>query len=135
MDKAKIRFNLGKGKNYMKWKIEHSGGVVYLSPDDVVLKMTNARLRNQKSTATKINLGANKTVCSWILCDYVQVLENYHLRDLTAVSKQIRYNPRVNPFWMDEDGNNIDGNNYDNLFTYCNKIYILAEKNEAKLQK
>lgn len=117
MKNAKVRFNLGRGKNYMKWKIEHSEGTVYLSPDEVNLKMTNARLRNQKGTADKINQGNNKTVCSWILCDEVQVTK------LQYFGEQIRYNPRVNPFWTDESDNNIDGTSYDLLYTNKRKIY------------
>lgn len=121
MQNAKVRFNLGKGKNFMKWKIEYSGGIVYLSPENVNLKLVNARLRNQKSTANKIKDGANKSVCSWIICDEVKVLINPY--DITSTSEQIRYNPRVNPFWMDSEGNNIDGKSFDVLFTNGRNIY------------
>jgi hypothetical protein len=117
MKKAKVRFNLGRGKNYMKWKIEHSEGVVYLSPDEFNLKMTNARLRNRRSTANKIKDGANKSVCSWILCDECDVTKLQHF------GEQVRYNPRINPFWMDENENNIDGASYDVLYTNERKIY------------
>lgn len=51
MTKAKIRFNLGRGKNYMKWKIECAEGTFYLSPEDVNLRMVNARLRNHRGVA------------------------------------------------------------------------------------
>lgn len=117
MKKAKVRFNLGRGKNYLKWKIEHSEGVLYLSPEDVNLKMTNARLRNRKSTAQKINEGANKSVCSWILCDEVEVINTQY------IGEQIRYNPRINPFWMNEKGENIDNTSYEVLYTNGRKIY------------
>lgn len=117
MKNAKVRFNLGRGKNYMKWKIEHSEGVLYLSPEEVNLKMTNARLRNRKSTATKINEGANKSVCSWILCDEVQIT------NLQYFGEQIRYNPRINPFWMSANNENIDGTKHDVLYTNGRKIY------------
>jgi hypothetical protein len=101
----------------MKWKIEHSEGIIYLSPEEFNLKMTNARLRNQKATASKINNGANKTVCSWILCDEVQVTNLQYFGD------QVRYNPRVNPFWMDSNDDNIDGTTHDVLYTNGRKIY------------
>jgi hypothetical protein len=123
MKKAKVRFNLGRGKNYLKWKIEHSEGVVYLSPDEFNLKMTNARLRNRRSTANKIKDGANKSVCSWILCDECEVLSHPNPWHATSDSKQVRYNPRINPFWMDENENNIDGTSYDVLYTNGRKIY------------
>ena len=123
MKNAKVRFNLGRGKNYLKWKIEYSGGVIYLSPDEVNLKMTNARLRNRKATADKINGGANKSVCSWILCDECEVLRSPNPYHATSTSEQIRYNPRVKPFWMDDKENNIDGTSYDVLYTNGRKIY------------
>ena len=123
MKNAKVRFNLGQGKNFMKWKIEHSEGVIYLSPEDVNLKLVNARLRNQKATANKIKEGANKSVCSWILCDEVEVLRSPNPYHATSTSEQVRYNPRVNPFWMDSEGNNIDGNSFDVLFTNGRNIY------------
>lgn len=117
MKKAKVRFNLGRGKNYMKWKIQHSEGIVYLSPEEFNLKMSNARLRNQKATAKKINEGANKAVCSWILCDEVELV------NLQYFGEQIRYNPRVNPFWMDANDNNIDGTTHEVLYTNGRKIF------------
>jgi hypothetical protein len=117
MKKAKVRFNLSKGKNFMKWKVEHSEGVVYLEPSEVNLVMFNARLRNQKSTAIKIKEGANKSVCSWILCDEVQITNTQHF------GEQIRYNPRINPFWMDESERNIDGTTHEVLYTNNRTIF------------
>lgn len=115
--KTKVRFNLGAGKNFMKWKIESSEGVIYLDPTEVFLKMTNATLRNQKSTACKINSGANKTVCSWVVCDSVEIISDAHK------GSQVRYNPRVNPFWTDNNGNNIDGTTHEILYTNNRNIY------------
>jgi hypothetical protein len=111
MNKAKVRFNLSKGKNFMKWKIEHSKGIVYLEPSEVNLMMKNARLCNQKSTALKIKEGANKSVCSWILCDEVNIISE------SRNGSQIRYNPRINPFWMNDDQENIDGTTHEILYT------------------
>lgn len=117
MKNAKVRFNLGAGKNFMKWKIEHSEGTIYLEPSEVFLRMTNARLRNQKGTANKIKEGANKTVCSWVLCDTVEIISEAY------IGSQVRYNPRVNPFWMDAEGNNIDGTTHEVLYTNIKNIY------------
>lgn len=124
MTKAKIRFNLGRGKNYMKWKIECAEGTFYLSPEEVNLRMVNARLRNHRGVANKINEGGNKTVCSWILCDEVEILEPaFEFNPSNAWVTQVRYNPRINPFWMDEDGNNIDKSTHEVLITSNRKIY------------
>lgn len=122
MKKAKVRFNLSRGKNFMKWKIEHSEGVVYLDPNEINLKMINAKLHNQKATAKKIKDGANKSVCSWIICDEVQIT------NLQYKGEQIRYNPRINPFWMNDSGENIDGTTYDTLYTNNRNIFKTYEK-------
>ena len=68
MKLIKVRFNLGAGKNFMKWKIERPDGIIsYHSPKEVQLVMAGCVLKNQKTTALKIFKGANKTLCSWII--------------------------------------------------------------------
>jgi len=115
--KTKVRFNLGRGKNFMKWKVESDKGIVYLEPSEVNLKMTNTSLRNRKKKDQGIKDGDHKSVCSWILCDEVTFTTEKH------EGEQIRYNPRVNPIWMNADGDNIDGTTYDVLFTNNRNIY------------
>ena len=67
--KIKVRFNLGKGKNYMKWKLQFPTHSEYYSPSEYNLAMFGCTLKNSKTTAKKIHDGAHKTVCAWILCD------------------------------------------------------------------
>ena len=51
----KVRFNLSRGANYMKWKVEYPDGTKeYLSPETHRLIMTKALLKNYKKTAQKI---------------------------------------------------------------------------------
>ena len=53
--KIKVRFNLGRGKNYMKWKVQYpSGNVEYFNPSDVQLILKNCQLKNNRKTAEKI---------------------------------------------------------------------------------
>ena len=98
MKKTKVRFNLGRGKNYMKWKVESPEGVAYYSPTDVQLIMHNCQLKNNRKTAEKIFNGMNKDVCAWILCDSITIksegFEKVWFKD------KLNYNPRKNPYWV-----------------------------------
>ena len=72
-NKIKVRFNLGRGKNYMKWKIQSKSGVEYHYPADVQLIMKGCQLKNNRKTAEKIFNGENKDVCAWVLCDSIDI--------------------------------------------------------------
>ena len=57
--KYKVRFHLGKGKNFGKWKVENTetGTDKFYDPDQVQLKLTNCKLTNNPKTAEKIYAG------------------------------------------------------------------------------
>jgi hypothetical protein len=108
----KVRFNLGKGKNYMKWKVEGPDGVghyaiSYYNPDEVQIVMHGCQLKNQKRTAEKILAGAHKTVCAWIKCEAVDIQQP----NTTPCDDfiHLNYNPRVLPHWFINNGENADG--------------------------
>ena len=117
----KIRFNLGWGDNYQKWKITNNsnGEVIYLAPELFNLELSECTLRNQKGTAKKIHEGSNKTVCAWIDC------EDIIIREVDPIVGQmlLKYNPRVNPNWTCND-ENVDGKKFKKLSTYKTNIYI-----------
>ena len=47
MKSIKVRFNLGRGQNYMKWKVQYTdGSVEYHSPSEVQLLMHECILKN-----------------------------------------------------------------------------------------
>jgi len=122
MKSTKVRFNLGAGKNFMKWKIERpNGSISYHSPEEVQLIMSGCVLKNQKTTALKIFEGANKTVCSWILCDGVEIINNPGLVEVND-SERVSYNPRVVPNWMFR-GSIADGMRFNKLVSLGNKVY------------
>ena len=122
MKSTKVRFNLGAGKNFMKWKIERPNGAIsYHSPEEVQLIMSGCVLKNQKTTALKIFEGANKTVCSWILCDEVEIINNPGLIKAND-SERVSYNPRVVPNWMFR-GSIADGMRFNRLVSLGNKVY------------
>jgi hypothetical protein len=125
MSKYKIRFNLGRGENYLKWKVTSpNGDVNYYEPNDVCLHMENCKLVNQQGTAKKIHDGANKTVCAWIESETVTIFEP--LKDtLNLIPKngtKVSFNPRVQPNWVC-DGEIVDKGRFDVLYSFENGVY------------
>lgn len=113
MQNIKVRFNLGAGKNFMKWKIQYPDGKVeYHSPTDVQLLMQGCTLKNHKKVAQKIYEGGEKVVCAWIVCSSIKVVTTNIANELDTIlfGEQIKYNPRVTPHWM------LNGEVVDNLF-------------------
>lgn len=120
MKSIKVRFNLGAGPNYMKWKVEYPDGCVkYYHPTDVQLSMHGCILKNYKKTAQKIFDGANKTVCAWVLCKEIDIIESNFTPDN---QNRIRYNPRVQPNWI-LDGQIVDGQKFDNIYSVDYGLY------------
>jgi len=121
MKSIKVRFNLGAGKNYMKWKIEYTDGKVeYLHPTDVQLMMHDCTLKNYKKTAEKIFNGADKTVCAWVLCKQIEIkTSNFE----PETQNKIRFNPRVQPNWI-LNGDIVDGMKFDNIISVDYGLYI-----------
>lgn len=127
-NRFKIRFNLGKGKNFMKWKIvELDGTINYHDPYDPsigAIIITDGKLINKRKTAEKIYNGADKTVCAWIETSYYT---HYHSPIIVREnSLQIHYNPKIDPYWK-FNGENVDGNVY-NLILFQGKVYIDDKK-------
>lgn len=119
--RIKVRFNLSRGKNFMKWKVETPGGKPeYYSPDAVQLRLTKCTLKNHKKTAEKIYQGANKTVCAWVLCDAISI-EPAKTIDTSSL-EQIKYNPRIQPNWMWRDAI-ADGRQVNEMVSEGNKLF------------
>lgn len=121
--KIKVRFNLGRGENYMKWKIQYPDGKsIYHYPTDVQLVMNDCILKNSRTTALKILNGeSNKTVCAWILCDSVDIKTENFMEDNL---QQVKYNPRVLPYW-NKDGMDMDGSKFKKMYSVDYKLNIL----------
>ena len=119
MSKFKVRFNLGAGEHYMKWKVTSPDGKVnYYDPELVSLHMYDCKLRNHPTTAKKIHDGANKTVCAWIDCDDVRIYPKFEFE-----AEPVIYNPRNAPHWCDINGKNVDNKKYKHLYTNHKKVY------------
>lgn len=124
MKSIKVRFNLGKGKNYLKWKVQYPDDKIeYHSPCEVQLLMNDCTLKNYKSVAQKIYNGGNKTVCAWVLCKSISIKSDSFIQgDLDG--GRVRYNPRVTPHWMLNDSN-VDGMSVDKLVSVDFGLYII----------
>ena len=122
MARIKVRFNLSRGKNYMKWKCVFPDGTIeYLSPDEVSLIMMKCKLSNNAKQAEKIFQGESKTVCAWVLCEEIRIT-GVPQKYLTETSR-LRYNPRVKPCW-DYQEVNSDGKEFDCIESRENRLYV-----------
>jgi hypothetical protein len=122
MKSIKVRFNLGRGKNYMKWKIQHPDGKIeYHSPTEVQLLMHDCILKNYKSVSQKIFEGGEKVVCAWVLCKSLAIKKSEFIQ-VDLIGERVRYNPRVTPNWMLNDSN-VDGMSVDKLVSVDFGLY------------
>ena len=122
MKSIKVRFNLGRGKNFMKWKVQYTDGrIEYHSPTEVQLLMQDCVLKNYKNTAQKIFDGGVKVVCAWALCKAIEIKTNEFIK-LELGDNIVSYNPRVTPHWV-LNGENVDGKYLDNLISVDFKLY------------
>ena len=136
----KVRFHLGRGKNFMKWQVtsnlntgDGTGAkhvVSYVNPQENQLAMLGCKLSLQPTAAQKIHDGANKTVCAWIECESVQVLEVNRLKP-NEQDYRIKFNPRQNPEWTDGYNNVVSGNEYEILFTKDRTLWVVGETYEC----
>lgn len=124
MKRIKVRFNLGRGKNFMKWKVQYPNGAVeYYAPSEAQLMMKGCQLRNHKKVAKKIFDGGNKTVCAWVLCNEIEVFNESFLK-LDTYCDRVRYNPRVQPNWL-LNGEIMDNEKFEIIGSVDSGLYIL----------
>lgn len=136
----KVRFHLGRGEHFMHWQIKsklNTGDgtgakevVSYVDPQDNQLALLGCKLSVQPTAAQKIHDGANKTVCAWIECEAVQVLEVNRLKP-NEQDYRIKFNPRQSPNWTDGYNNIISGNEYEILFTNDRTLWVVGEAYEC----
>lgn len=118
----KVRFNLSRGENYMKWKVMYNDGrVKYYHPAEVQLVLRKCTLKNSKATAIKIFTGVTtKVVCAWVLCQELEIFTGNFKSETTS---QLKYNPRLLPFW-NLDGKDMDGSSHEELFSVDYKLFV-----------
>tara|TARA_R110000772_G_scaffold30837_1_gene76612 strand:+ start:279 stop:665 length:387 start_codon:yes stop_codon:yes gene_type:complete len=123
----KIRFNLGRGDNYRKWKVidKTDNSFQILDPEKGSIIMNECRLINKKGGAKKIFNGKNKFVVAWVLCKSFDFIEDsiFGLDYDPCVDAEVSFNPRVKPNW-ECFGQDFDGTFHDTLYTVGNKVHI-----------
>ena len=125
MKSIRVRFNLARGKNYMKWKVEYPNKTVeYHDVKEVQLVMRNCKLKNYKNVAEKIYKGANKEVCAWVLCDDLLIKQGDFLKDEGL--DRVKYNPREIPHWVYKDGM-ADGESFQTLISVDFGLYCMIK--------
>ena len=121
VNKIKVRFNLGRGKNYLKWKVESKSGVEYYYPTEVQLILHNCVLKNNRKMAEKIFNGMNKNVCAWIVCDSITIKhENFNK---VWVKDRLTYNPRKQPYWV-YNNFEVDNDRFDEITTIDYQLFV-----------
>lgn len=118
-EKIKIRFNLGRGCNYKKWKIEYPhGDIKYIDPKETQLHMVHCTLKNRKKTAERIFKGENKTVCAWIECDALV----FGTKGISLDFQILSYNPRKAPYWQLKN-KNVDNHYFNSITSLGKNLY------------
>jgi|694.fasta_scaffold150060_5 hypothetical protein len=118
----KVRFHLGRGKNYKHWRIEYKDKTVeFYNPDIYSLKLYNIKLKNNRKVSDRIYSGENKSVCSYIICEKIDILNKPFEYNEDLI--ELKYNPRIIPYW-NIDGVNMDGKTFDKCITIQNKVFI-----------
>jgi hypothetical protein len=121
----KVRFNLGRGVNYKKWKISYDNGEhKYFAPEDITLVMEGCTLINKKKTAEKIYKGAMKSVCAWVECKSLIIYPKREVDVAVIWDEEVSYNPRVKPNWV-YNTEDVDGREFDMLYSIGKKIYYV----------
>lgn len=123
MKKYRVRFHLGRGKNYQKWQVTDRVKKTkrYFDPSTESLTLINCTLGNQPSVARKIFEGENKTVCAWVDCE--NVITGGDTSSSAAVMTQYKYNPKKNPHWFTDDNANVDKTDHDVMVTLNRSVY------------
>lgn len=122
----RVRFNLGRGKNYKKWQVRNleTKEVVHYDPEVFGLLLDGCRLCNNRRSAEKIYEGANKRVCSWVDCNEFKVTVQALKPVAHELMDPIYYNPRKAPHWRDCEGEDIDGKYYSHIYTFGKQMFV-----------
>lgn len=123
-NRYKVRFNLSRGKNYKKWKVEELDGTVeYFDPNEYTIFLSSSKLKNQKKVAERIYAGEHKSVCAWIEANGMYKIKSSENPDISLKNvKAIQYNPKKAPHWVLDD-KDVDGECFSNLVLHQGKVY------------
>lgn len=122
MKRYKVRFHLAKGENFMKWQVFDlkNNTKDYYDPDTRSIIMRDCLLGNHAETAKKIFNGDNKTVCAWVACEEVRIVDS--VSPIGSMTNY-KYNPRKNPHWHTDTLPNADKLKFKTMVTIKRKVY------------
>ena len=120
----RVRLHLAKGENFMKWQVfdKQNNTKDYFDPDLKCILMRGCVLGNQPATAQRIYDGENKTVCAWVACDEVAVVDKIPLSSISKLT-HYKFNPKKNPHWFTDTHDNRDGLKFDTMITQNRAVY------------
>lgn len=117
----KVRFHLGRGRNYMKWQItKDQEPPNYVDPQSFQILMSGCVLKNNKRIATEIHQGKNKKVCAWISCESLELKPQ---GTMETKGLKITFNPRRSPFWTDGTSD-LDGTRYQSILSSGRELFV-----------
>lgn len=122
LKRYRVRFHLAKGENFMKWQVfdKLNNTKEYHDPDTRSIIMRDCLLGNHPATAKKIFGGENKTVCAWVSCDELIVVDSVSSTDRLT---HYKYNPRKNPHWYTDSTDNADNMKFNVMVTSNRAVY------------
>lgn len=94
----KVRFHLGKGKNFLQWQVRGPEGVRYYDPERSTLTLRGCVLKNRSSIATKVNKTQKRDVCGHVACEVVEVCD----RPSVDIGEMVHFDPKIAPYWTVE---------------------------------
>lgn len=94
----KVRFHLGKGRNFLRWQVRGPEGVSYYDPEISNLRLVGCVLKNRRSVAARVNKTQKRDVCGHVACESVEVLQRVE----TDRGAMVHFDPKVAPYWTVE---------------------------------
>jgi len=106
----------------MKWQVTdlQQDTKSYFDPDLKSIVMRDCILGNHPKTAMRIHNGENKTVCAWVACDDLAVVDTI---PLSSTMTQYKYNPKKNPYWFTDRYDNVDNKQIKLMMTNKQQVY------------
>ena len=119
---AYFKKHLGNGRFKFHWQIREEGEVRYFDPNSCNLILYDCVLKNSRLAAQKIHAGANRQPVAKIQAESYEVNPHDPTQDYLLL-KPIAYDPRVQPYFRDRYGNNIDGLKIKKIITVGNQVF------------
>lgn len=118
---ATVRFHLQRGPHYRMWQVKDRGEVSYYDPDRVSLVLRDCKLVNRRAAADRIHRGESKSVCAWVRCVDVEIVEPHKSDGLGLLC----YNPRVAPHWRDGSMADLDNTSWQVILSVGRALYAM----------